>query len=487
MKKLILNISLIALAVAILPSCRKQLDQEPSNGVRVENAFNTLADFEQNTRGMYYRMVHAEHYIGGSDEGIAWISSLDLMADNLISQQTGRGSQRTYARWSYVPTSVNPTFDECYGIIRAANAIIENKDKLAGTENFYGEALTTRAMVHFDLMRLYSKPMSGLQAAPESLGVPYVKTTDVEDRPSRGTVQQTYDNVVADLTEALNVINADNGVGRLNKTAVYALLSRVYLYGGEWQKCIDASTECLNLQNDPGSIAAFPAIWTDDSEDGVIFKVRFTEQDQGADGQIKVGVGYGQIVSGGIKSEWVVTKSLYDLYQSDDVRKDAYVTTTTFSGADYNAVIKHLQRTDGTPPQIVDVKYLRVAEVLLNRAEAYTMLGAGNDASALADLDALREQRYSSFTPGTETGQSLKDAISLERRLELAFEGDRWFDLKRKGLPVQRDNFGDFADGTGTPSPTPTLSASDFRWCLPLSLFDVQANTNLQQNPGYPN
>ena len=61
MKKLILNISLITLVVVIMPSCHKQLDQEPSNGVRVENEFNTLADFEQNTRGMYYKMVHAEH------------------------------------------------------------------------------------------------------------------------------------------------------------------------------------------------------------------------------------------------------------------------------------------------------------------------------------------------------------------------------------------------------------------------------------------
>src|SRR5690606_37866859 len=142
----------------------------------------------------------------------------------------------------------------------------------------------------------------------------------------------------------------------------------------------------------------------------------------------------------GIRSEWVATYGLFQLYDTTDVRLLSYIQPDApFSGATYNAVIKYMGRNDGTPPGIVDLKYLRVAEVLLNRAEAYAMLNMDGD--ALADLDHLRENRYTDFTPGTESGQALKDAIDLERRLELAFEGDRWFSLKRKGLPVEREDF----------------------------------------------
>lgn len=467
-----------------LVSCRKQLDEDPSNAVRTNNTFKSIDDFEQNAKGMYSQMVRAEHYIGGSDESISWISSMDLMADNLITQQTGRGSQRAYSRWLYIPTNAYPTFAECYSIIRAANAIIENKDKVEGTEPYYGEALAVRAMVHFDLLRLYSKPVSGPQAAPASLGVPYVTTTDIQDKPSRPTVKETYDKIVDDLKLSLDYINTNNGVGRLNKTAVYGLLSRVYLYGGEWQKCIDASTDCLAANNNPGAIDKFPDIWTDVTNDGVLFKVRFTQQDLGVDGVIRIGVAYNQISGAGYRNEWVATKSLFDLFRDEDVRKSSYLETAPFSGVEYNAVIKYLTKGDQqTPPTIVDVKYLRVAEILLNRAEAYATLN--QDGLALDDLDALRSERYSDFTAGTESGQALKDAIQLERRLELAFESDRWFTLKRLGLPVQRDNFGDYADGTGTPTPAPFLGADDYRWQLPLTQYDLQANPNLQQNPNY--
>src|SRR5690606_29351565 len=144
---------------------------------------------------------------------------------------------------------------------------------------------------------------------------------------------------------------------------------------------------------------------------------------------------------------------------------------------------KYFAKADGTTPGIVDVKYLRVAEVLLNRAEAYFNLG--DETSALADLNQLRENRYTDFTPGTETGSALSDAIALQRRLELAFEGDRWFDLKRKGLPVERDDFGDFSDGTGSPCFVKTLPAGDPRWQLPIPLYDQHANPDFEPNQGY--
>lgn len=468
-------------------SCKKQLNQLPTDSVPTGTAYETVNDFELAANAMYFEMVHADNYIAGEDDPIAWVSTLDLLADNLITQSTGRGSQRTFGNWQYNSSSTTGMFLQGYEIIRAANSILENISNIDGTpekDNFEGEALAVRGMVHFDLLRVYSKPVSGPQADLNGLGIPYVTTTDLTEMPGRGTVKGTYDNVVKDLTKAAGLINPDNGAGRLNKAAVYGLLSRVYLYGGEWQKCIDAASECLNLGADVASISDFPKIWTDETNAGVLFKVIVTPQDRNLyTGQpVKVGVGYSQSSPDGIKSEWVCSYSLFQMYDSNDVRTNAYILPTSFGGINYNAINKYLGRPDD-PLGMVDIKYLRVAEVLLNRAESYANLG--NDANALTDLNHLRENRYQNYTAGTETGQDLKDAIQRERRLELAFEGDRWFTLKRLGLPIHRDDFGDRADGSGQPYFVQDLPAGDKHWEIPIANSFIQANPNLKQNPGF--
>ncbi len=487
MKKIKIIVPL-CLLIAGMVSCKKDLIQNPTNGVPVEGTFNTVSDFELATQGIYFQMVHTSQYITGGDNPIAWVSTLDLLADNLISQQNGRGSQRWFGNWQYNAASTSGMFADAYTIIRATNGILENIDNLGQAPeraNFEGEALTARAMVHFDLLRVYSKPVSGPQADLTALGIPYVATTDLKDAPGRGTVKETYDKIVADLVKAAPLINGKNSVGRLDKAATYGLLSRVYLYGGEWQKCIDAATASLALKADLGSLTSFPAIWKDASEVGVLFKVKVMNQDRDpvvAGQPITVGVGYNQNTAAGLRSEWVASHSLALMYDTTDVRTGAYLLKTKYGGTDYIAVIKYLGRS-GSGANLVDVKYLRVAEVLLNRAEAYTM--AGMDAEALTDLNTLRKNRYKGFTDGTETGQVLKDAVDKERRLELAFESDRWFTLKRKGLPVARDEFGDKADGTGSPYFVRDLPANDKRWQIPIPLENINANPNLVQNPGF--
>ena len=153
----------------------------------------------------------------------------------------------------------------------------------------------------------------------------------------------------------------------------------------------------------------------------------------------------------------------------------------TFEGNNYNAVRKFL----GEPGQVngrVDIKVLRAAEVVLNKAEAQYELNQG--ANALATLNTLRDVRYSSYTGG-ESGQALEDAIQFERRVELSFEGHRFFDLKRRGEAVVRSNNGDIQDGSGTPPEFLTLPAGDFKFQLPIPIDEINANSNMDQNSGY--
>ena len=166
------------------------------------------------------------------------------------------------------------------------------------------------------------------------------------------------------------------------------------------------------------------------------------------------------------------------------IRKEAYTMAAQSNDnppLQFNAIKKLFGRPGQSNGQ-VDIKIFRSAEAYLNMAEAYFNLG--NESAARTALDAVRIKRYTT-PPSGETGSALRDAIRLERRLEFAFEYQRFFDLKRWGLPVERDGFGDLADGTGTPSDQQSLPAGSNKFQLPIPQTALDLNPNLVQNPGY--
>jgi hypothetical protein len=127
--------------------------------------------------------------------------------------------------------------------------------------------------------------------------------------------------------------------------------------------------------------------------------------------------------------------------------------------------------------RIVDVKAIRTAEMYLIRAEANAELN--NLTAATDDLNFLRSKRITGYTNVTFSDKgSLIDAILLERFKELAFEGFRFFDLKRRGLPVVRN-----ASDVDSPNWI-TLPANNDRFTLPIPNDEILANPNMVQNPG---
>jgi hypothetical protein len=219
-------------------------------------------------------------------------------------------------------------------------------------------------------------------------------------------------------------------------------------------------------------------LWNDVNSAGVLFKLRIEQVDG-----VTPGVVYFQTVASGIRSEYVAPKSVADLFLETDIRKAAYFRTSAYNGNDYNHIIKYERRLTGNPA-IVDIKVLRLEEVYLNMAEAQYRINGGG----LASLDAVRSQRYSAFVSTNETGAALLSAILLERRLELAFEMDRFFTLKRLGSSMVRNAVeGDYANGGGTKVETSalTIPAGNFKWQLPIPQSERDLNSNLQQNPGY--
>jgi hypothetical protein len=471
MKKIIYIFILLGLGVT---SCEDKLQLEPFDALDVSSAFRTNTDFDNAIKGVYSSLRDGNYY-GGELYLLP-----DVLSDNLIICSEGRFSYQNYYLFNINGNIAWFGFwQAAYVTILRTNHIIENIDNLADgafKDNIHGQALAMRAMAHFDLARIYSKAPQF--AGGSDFGIPYVTTTDAGERPTRSTVGESFAAIEVDLNAALALIGDDNGTGFFNKAAVHALMSRYYLYSGNLTATITSADAAIAASVNGGvaSLANFPSIWTDETEDGVIFKVINTDLDQ-----VRVGVSYNQKSPDGIRSEYVPDFGLYNQYIVSDVRRDSYFETSDFAGSSFNHVIKYLQRP-GSNQAVVDMKVLRWSEMYLNRAEAKA---ATDPAGALADLDMVRSQRYSTPVAGGETGAALVAAIQLERRLELAFEGHRLFDLKRQGLDISRSNSGDYSDGTGIlpPASALTLPASDVKFQMPIPQEELNANPNIQPNP----
>lgn len=456
--------------------CKKsELDLTPFNQIETASAFKTEPDVNLALNGMY-NGLRVNNYVNGT-----WNIIADVLADNVIISSLGRQTLTTFGDWRYNADNTNGFFSTGYVITRRANAILENIENFpAGSfkNNAKGEALAMRAMVYFDMARMYSKTFENAAATDSTMS--YVTSTDAKLLPVKESVKGFYTKIIADLTAALPLIATSNGVGRFNRAAVAGLLSRAYLYTGDFANCISASSTALGTSPVLPNLTDFPRIWTDETNNGVLFKVSNTALDN----VNTPGVNYFQIVGGLIRSEYVVNYNLRQLYTPTDVRTNTYIQTSLYNGVNQNHVIKYRGRP-GLTLGVLDFKALRTAEVILNRAEAYQR--SGNDVLALADLNLLKSNRYSPFTNIVGlTGSALLAEILLERRLELAFEGDRFWDLKRRNQPVNRDaNFGDRADGTGVKYIFTSLPANDFRFQLPFPSSEINFNTGFKQNPGY--
>lgn len=474
MKRLIYS-SFIILSLIGLVSCDGKLELLPKNSLETGEALQRPSDFTNAIKGVYSRF-RSGTYWGG------WYQTVpDVLSDNLILNSEGRNSKQTLHYWNFNGNNTwGGLWTDGYVVAYRANSILENLETLEAGDfrnNIEGEALGLRAMAHFDMARVYSKLPQ--QAGAGDLGIPYATTTDVTLLPNRPSVEETYANILADLEKAKGLIGTSNGSGRLNKAAVNAVLARIYLYLQDWDKAGQAATAAINDGGTITSRSNVGPLWKDDVEQGVNFKIKITEKDG-----TTIGVNYSQTGGSGVRSEYNVDYGFYQLYQDSDIRKSVYFFIGPFANKEFIHIAKHFGKSTGSL-NLVDAKLIRWEEVYLTRAEAFAELG--KDVDALADLDAIRAERYDGFQSGNETGTALKDAIALERRLELAFEGHRFFDLKRRNLPISRSSFGDESNGGGVSLPANVLElpAGDPRFQLPIPQAELNANPNMVQNPGY--
>jgi hypothetical protein len=467
------------LATGIVMSCGKSfLDQKPYTSVPVDEAIKTADEMGAAMNGTYTSMRGSNIY--GRNIPVFG----DLMADNVYVSVLNSGRYLVQNSYSTIPTTAEP-FDMwrgfnsnpasasfntngLYGVIKNANVIINSP--LTGTpviDQYRGEALTVRALSHFDLVRWFAKPYT---VDPNAEGVPVITSYDQNAKPNRSKVSEVYNQVLTDLAQAYGLMTVSKSSAFITKYVAKGLQAKVYLYMGDWTKARDAA---LDVVNNSGysivSAANFAAYWKNPvpvtAKGETMFELSLdgaTNNGTAALAYIYDQAGYGDLLA---------TTGLYNLYSATDVRKGLIIPGTR-SSVPALFVNKY---ANGNSTDKDDLKILRFSEVVLILAEAYYRLN--DETNALLYLNMLAQKRDPSFTGFASTGAQLLEDIITERRKELAFEGDRFQDLQRLNRVINR--------GPEYPAAAQTIAVDNFRRIQPIPQPERDANPNISQNTGY--
>jgi hypothetical protein len=468
------KIFIAIIITASLASCKKVIESEPTHQLDGSTRFETIEDFDFALTGAYGLFRSANYYGSGSN---AFVNLPDMLSDNLNETSESLGNYQTLSSWRYAEdeSNIGATWQAAYSIISQTNLLLGSIDKFSATDGgavnrIKAQALAIRAMVHFDLLRYWVEDYDRNSVKP---GIPYVTVFDYEQKPSRGTVKETYDHIESDLEGARALINAGidksinpSGKAYIDIQGVNAIMARVFLYSNQLDSAIKYSTLVINSIPLASKIN-FPNIWTDASTSEVIWSVSFNA------GEGRIGDPVYFVPNN--RSSYRPNPALVSSYDAvNDIRYNSYfqVRSNRLVVSKYLAKAAQVSRPDG----VTNFKAFRTGEMYLIRAEANARKGGANEVTALTDLNALRSARISGFVAGTETGTALINAIALERRKELICEGHRWFDLKRTTKTINRTSCSVFC----------TLNPSDRAWTWPLPIAEINANPNiLPQNPGY--
>lgn len=323
-----------------------------------------------------------------------------------------------------------------------------------------GEALALRAYDHFSLVNYFGRPYYD---HPETNPGIVLKTEFSLEEASRATVKVVYDSVLSDLNRAYRLMNSDKEApARFSKDGVTALLCRVYLFMNEWDKVIEEANKLIGkyeLPSDPSS--QFNKI----NGKGEIFTLDFSYNEYGFFSYLD---GY-------------LSGRLFDSFQEDDAR-----TLCIEEGEDWVYIDGVLNFIPNGKNEIykhgLTYKALRIAEVYLNRAEAYCE--SGEDELAREDLKAVVANNWGDvdYIDGL-SGDALMEEILAERAREFVCEGYRALDLLRKGLPLVRYYT---EEEPNAEEPQQTTAIDHFSRILPIPHQECYLNTLVEQNPGYP-
>ena len=461
-------------------SCKKVLEIKETDFIGGDIALKTVNNNDQAIVGAYAVMG----------------TEMAILLNATFADEVRKGefyNAGTTHEWQYTSTDIGlrdnfTAVTPNYRAIDRANRVLQALPKAdstrAGDEvlraRLKGEALFIRAFSHFELFRYYCDNYS-----PGGMALAYMETPSLDPK-ARIEMAPYFAKISADIAEAKNLLpNNLTDIGRATKLAAVGLQARVALYMKDWTNAIAYSTEYINGLP-LATMANFNGIWTDANNNEVAFELKRTASIGTKIGSLFRGTSTkpaSTVLIGTVT--WVVSDKLWNSYDKvNDVRFNSYLVDEPIqiaAGRPSHLIQKYAGTGYVTAGEnVADNKIFRTAEMYLIRAEAKAET---NDlAGAAADINALRTARITGYINETFISKDAAiTAIMQERFKELAFEGHRFWDLRRRGLAVDRLP----ADA---PSPIgTTLPAGNFRFLLPIPNTEIQANALMKQNPGYSN
>lgn len=399
--------------VAVLSSCDDFLDITPTGKVIAS------------TGEEYRAMLTYEYKYFPNDRHMTIVRTDELK----LSGQTASSDLDAYLDlWLWKDENPSPTtsyfsWRSYYHAIYIANYILEHQDEISDATDkvvsqLVGEAYMMRAYCHFLLVNLYAEPYTHCTPAT-TRGVPMMLEADVNAIPLSSSVETVYQQVLNDIVEAEKHLNVDKwALGenyRFSTVSAKAFYARTLLYMGRWQEALTAAKAVINARPDLVDLNVSSALLPDDyqSDENIMALEHFSTNLSTVINQPS--------------SDFIA------LYRTGDQRKSKYYkreTSTTYS----------LLKSEGFCS-------FRSAEAYLTAAEAACQLGQLTNAIDLLKPLLQKRLNATAYNDALTLMQAMDQAQLLqeiydERARELAFEGHRWYDLRRTTRPALNHNYG---------------------------------------------
>lgn len=500
--------TIVFLSAMILSSCADFLDDKPVTSLTTGNAYNTAQDMENALAGCYNIFYASDYYQW------EYVMLSDLRSDNAYPGGNNEETFFQYDRFTLAPSNNHNyvNWGALYRGIARCNILLNKIGDITDTkltqerrDQIIGEASFLRAFHYFHLVKLYG-------------GVPLELNSNsadpAETRKARSTEAEVYTQIIKDLDVAASKLpdtyGSNNKVNKVRATkgAANALLAKVWAQKSDrdYNKVL---TYCDAVINGGGGYTLMSSYA--DLFDGnhyfnseSILEVPF---EQGNWSASSWGVELYLAPEDGWQKYCVPSKDLVAAYdaQNDVIRKNANIIFMTkdangdpisWSDENWNPCkdpnvgipFNYKQKHPAGWASGDDYYFLRLADIILLKAEALNE--TGNTSGALNLVNQIRSRVQLPALSGLSK-DAAKTAILNERRLELAFEAQRWDDLTRNGVAsTVMQGLNEFTyscnDGVpGTPVKMDYSKCDQNHWLLPIPQFEIDANPNLKQNTGY--
>ncbi|MFD0993720.1 RagB/SusD family nutrient uptake outer membrane protein [Tenacibaculum geojense] len=471
--KTIIKILILSLSVSLISCSDDFLEPTPTSVLTTENYFNTPEEVETAVINMYDAIQGVNSTRSEDNHGVMYEFYLTEMRSDNTRTKSSEGEAAQFENYSIQPTNgiVNDYYASFYNVIYRANVVLANLEVAgASATKFEAEAKFVRAYAYFNLVRLFGDvPLVETIISPEDKTTAYT-------RVATSTIYELIEN---DLLTAINGLS-DESKYRASKAAAETLLAKVYLTLSRYSEAQALLESVMNPSRGFSLEPNYKDVFYNEGNNEIIFTIGYlgdSEDSQNFSAEWLNAVGRTSGVN-------YVTNDAKQALDDLGGNRTAYSYRVDQAQITQHQVVKYLPNGDdnlGILPTSSDPTkagndwiVLRYADVILMHVEAIMAGAASTTSSTAINSMQLIRNRAGITTPITSIS---KQELLDERRVELAFENHRLFDLIRMG--EAENTLGTFSANNG-------LSFSSTDLLLPIPQREINlSNGLLTQNPGY--